>query len=129
MSRKCPVTYNHDFYCTRCGKKGIPISRKLNHIRENGHLKKLFCIYCQGEVNHAEVVSGGRYNETVFLDEFNYGNFDREGNRIIPLNEWKALFYGFEEHISEEVNEDISLEEDEVEEWLKFFQSGSVASA
>ena len=30
-----------DFYCTSCGKKGIPIVRKAGAGRESGHLKKL----------------------------------------------------------------------------------------
>ena len=44
----------HDFYCITCGHKGIPLSRKQGHQHERFHRKKLFCIYCQQEVNHIE---------------------------------------------------------------------------
>ena len=44
----------HDFYCINCGHKGIPIQRKKGHQHKNLHMKKLFCIYCQQEVNHIE---------------------------------------------------------------------------
>ena len=44
----------HDFYCINCGHKGIPLSRKQGHQHERFHRKKLFCIYCQQEVNHIE---------------------------------------------------------------------------
>ena len=44
----------HDFYCIKCGHKGIPLSRKQGHQHERFHRKKLFCIYCQQEVNPIE---------------------------------------------------------------------------
>ena len=44
----------HDFYCIKCGHKGIPLSRKQGHQHERFQRKKLFCIYCQQEVNHIE---------------------------------------------------------------------------
>ena len=44
----------HDFYCIKCGRKGIPCQRRKGHQHSRGHLKKLFCIYCQEEVNHYE---------------------------------------------------------------------------
>ena len=44
----------HDFYCIKCGHKGIPLSRKQGHQHERFHRKKLFCIYCQQAVNHIE---------------------------------------------------------------------------
>ena len=30
-----------EFYCCKCGTKGIPIARKKGKAREAGHLKKL----------------------------------------------------------------------------------------
>ena len=56
---------NNDFaisrmFCCNCGKEGVPIGRKAGHYREAGHLKKLYCIYCGKEWNHAEVRSGNR---------------------------------------------------------------------
>lgn len=44
----------HDFYCTCCGNKGIPIFRRSSKQREKLHKKKLYCIHCQKEVNHIE---------------------------------------------------------------------------
>ena len=73
----------HKFYCTRCGNEGIPIFRRGNQRREAGHLKKLYCLHCKEEVNHAEICDNYTYNS--FMLEFNLGNFDENGNRIIPL--------------------------------------------
>lgn len=63
------------FFCTNCGKEGIPIQRKTGHQREAGHLKKLYCIYCQQEVNHAEIRAIGGYTEEDFKKEFELGRF------------------------------------------------------
>jgi hypothetical protein len=111
---------DHDFYCTCCGRKGIPISRKMNKIKETGHLKKLYCIYCNREVNHAEVVENSQYNKEAFLDEYRSGNFDREGNRVIPLKEWRILFYGLFTPDTEEMEEEL-----DVDEWLKIFEESA----
>lgn len=77
-----------DFYCTRCGCKGIPVFRTAGQEREPGHLKKLFCLNCQDEVNMVEVRSIGKYNLDDFWIEYEYGNFDEEGNRKEP---WKQF--------------------------------------
>lgn len=111
---KRKIILDHDFYCTCCGRKGIPISREKNKRRESGHLKKLFCIYCNREVNHAEVVENTKYNKETFLDEYRGGNFDVEGNRIIPFKEWWELFYGV-------LSPDIEEETLNVDEWLEIF--------
>lgn len=63
------------FFCTQCGKEGIPIMRKNGKLREPGHLKKLYCIYCKQEVNHAEVREMGGYTEEDFKKEFEMGRF------------------------------------------------------
>ena len=63
-----------DFYCTGCGQKGCPIFRKKGQERPSGHLKKLYCIACQKEVNHAEVRDiNSNYNYQDFLDELYNG--------------------------------------------------------
>lgn len=67
-----------DFYCTKCGKKGIPISRKNSRHREVNHLKKLYCIYCQEEVNHVEIRAFDTYTQEDFLKDFNEGKFIQE---------------------------------------------------
>lgn len=79
-----PKHYNlshSDFYCTNCGKKGMPIARKQGQERTSGHLKKLYCIYCQKEVNHVEIRLVGSYTYETFLQEFNSGIF-KDGQRI-----------------------------------------------
>lgn len=54
MAREIRSFESHDFYCTNCGNKGIPCQRRRGHQHSRGHLKKLFCIYCNKEVNHYE---------------------------------------------------------------------------
>ena len=70
-----------DFYCTSCGKQGIPIARKKGQQREKGHLKKLFCLYCGKETNHVEIKPFGSYTYADFKEEFDLGRFV-EGKRI-----------------------------------------------
>jgi hypothetical protein len=69
------------FFCTQCGKEGIPILRKVAHQRENRHLKKLYCTYCKEEINHAEVREGSSYTYEDFVEEFNLGRFKNDGTR------------------------------------------------
>ena len=65
-----------DFYCTKCGHKGIPIARNNGQQREPGHLKKLYCLFCGEEINHVEVkASGSKYTYDDFLEEFTLGRF------------------------------------------------------
>ena len=44
----------HDFYCIKCGNKGIPLLRQRGFQHSDNHRKKLYCIYCKTEVNHVE---------------------------------------------------------------------------
>ncbi len=69
------------FFCTKCGREGIPVQRKKGQERESGHLKKLYCLYCGEEVNHAEIREIGKYNEEDFKQEYNLGRFV-DGNKI-----------------------------------------------
>jgi hypothetical protein len=63
----------HDFYCLNCGKKGIPIARKRGHQHSNGHYKKLFCLYCNEEINHFECKN---YCDVIeFKEKFEKGEF------------------------------------------------------
>lgn len=64
----------HEFYCTKCGKRGIPIVRQASHFREKGHLKKLYCIYCREEVNHVECRNDIEVQE--FLEKFAKGEYN-----------------------------------------------------
>lgn len=72
-----------DMYCTECGRKSIPIPRRTGKFKEPGHLKKIYCIYCNKEVNHVEVRPFGKYNLEDFKVEFENGNF-KDGLRIEP---------------------------------------------
>jgi len=69
------------FFCTECGKQGISIIRQENQQRETGHLKKLYCLNCKKETNHAEIREVSNYTEEDFQKEFELGRFDR-GRRI-----------------------------------------------
>ena len=81
-----------DFYCTKCGQKGLPVWRKSGSMREAGHLKKLFCFNCNEEVNHVECKPFTKYTYEDFLLEFKNGNFTKEGNRFSLLNDNDAYF-------------------------------------
>lgn len=78
------------FYCTQCGREGIPLPRKDGRNREPGHLKRLYCIYCKQEHNFAEVRPYGGYNYEDFIKEFKANNFNKKGERI---QEWKQNLF------------------------------------
>ncbi len=94
MSRN--VILGHEFYCTRCSNKGIPIPRRKGAEREPGHLKKLFCLTCGMETNHAECIPNSRYTHEDFLIEYENGNFDENGLRILPYREFKRRLHNEE---------------------------------
>ena len=82
-----------EFYCTKCGNKGIPIARIKGREREAGHLKKIFCLKCQQEWNHVECKPYSHYDHEDFLVELQYNNFDNEGKRKIPYGELKGAIH------------------------------------
>lgn len=66
----------HNFYCTKCGLKGIPIQRKCSKCKEKFHKKKLYCLNCQAEINHIEITN---YKELeVFQQNFKDGVYANE---------------------------------------------------
>lgn len=71
-----------DFYCVKCGKRGIPIPRKGNGFRAAGHLKKLYCVFCGEETNHCEIRPVGHYILADFQEEFELGRFTEDGQRV-----------------------------------------------
>lgn len=81
-----------DFYCTSCGEKTMPVWRKSGQGREAGHLKRLYCLKCKREVNCIEIKPfSTAYTLNDFKLEYEYGNFDTEGNRVRSLKELKGL--------------------------------------
>ena len=67
-----------EFWCIRCGKKGIPVRRKRSGIREKGHRKKLYCIYCRQQVNHVETRNEEEARQ--FREDFGNGKYKEEAN-------------------------------------------------
>ena len=80
MARNIQPVSESRFFCTKCGAEGMPIMRPKSRQREAGHLKKLYCLFCKEETNHAEVRSIGGYTYEDFLEEFEAGRFV-EGQR------------------------------------------------
>ena len=82
-----------DFYSCNCGRKGIPLPRRAGSEREAGHLKRLYCIYCAREWNHAEVKPFTKYSFLDFKTEWEYDNFDEYGNRRMPYGELRGKIH------------------------------------
>ena len=75
------ISLSSEFYCTCCGRKGIPIPRKKGSEREAGHLKKLYCIYCKEEVNHIECRTPEEVEE--FKENFENGVYKDEAKESL----------------------------------------------
>jgi hypothetical protein len=76
------------FYCTQCGKEGIPLARSKGKQREPGHLKNLWCPHCRQTNNFVEIKPYGEYTKECFDLEFKLNNFTVEGKR---KEDWKEL--------------------------------------
>lgn len=48
------------FVCPECGNV-LPLPRKKSRRREKGHIKDLFCVYCNKVVKTTEVRQGDAY--------------------------------------------------------------------
>lgn len=83
----------NDFYCVKCGGKGIPLPRRKGAEREAGHLKRLYCLSCQKEWNHVECRVFSHYTYDDFQVEMQYNNFDDEGNRKMTYGELKGRIH------------------------------------
>ena len=92
MRRKYNIITDEEFYCTQCGNKGIPIPRRRTFKREAGHLKNLFCIYCNKETNHVECIPNSKYTKEDFIIEFENKNFTKDGQRKLTYNELKGQY-------------------------------------
>lgn len=72
---------SHYFYCLNCGKKSIPIMRKIGHQHGKNHRKALYCPFCKQTVNHMEVKT---FEEAIqFREDFNKGIFKEEAKESI----------------------------------------------
>lgn len=72
---------NHDFYCMNCGRKGIPLSRRVSLQHGKFHRKKLYCIYCKEEVNHIECRTPEEVEE--FKENFENGVYKDEAKESL----------------------------------------------
>ena len=81
----------HRFFCTNCGREGLPLARKVSHQHQKGHLKNLYCPHCREEHNHVEIRPFGAYRLEDFRFEFENGNFDADGNRKNPYGQFKMI--------------------------------------
>ena len=81
MGKRIKNKEHHDFYCLKCGNKGIPLMRVRTRDREKFHRKKLYCIYCREEVNHMECRNQAEIDE--FKDAFERGEFIDEAEESI----------------------------------------------
>lgn len=66
------------FYCINCGKKGLPIQRKVSKQKERMHHKKLYCPWCRETHNAVEIKTFEEKEE--FLRDFENGKFIDEVN-------------------------------------------------
>lgn len=78
MSKNNRTFETHDFYCIKCGNKGIPISRGRNHWHGKEHRKKLYCLYCKQETNHIECIN--QEEAEKFKVDFLKGKYQEEAN-------------------------------------------------
>ena len=79
-----------EFYCTQCGRRGLPVWRRTGNEREAGHLKKLYCLTCGKQTNHAECKENTHYQFEDFKIEYEYGNFTTEGIRKQKYGELRS---------------------------------------
>lgn len=66
----------HEFYCIKCGNRGIDLMRKQGHQHKKFHRKKLYCIHCKTEVNHVECKNAE--DVAIFKEQFANGDFIEE---------------------------------------------------
>ena len=71
----------HDFYCMNCGRKSIPIARKIGKQHSSMHRKKLWCPWCHIEVNHIECRTYAEVEE--FKENFQNGVYVDEKEESI----------------------------------------------
>lgn len=79
------MTNNSEFYCLNCGKRGIPIMRKVGKQKADKHRKKMYCPYCRLTLNHIEIKN---YEDKLqFLEDFKAGNYQEEAQESIQYTQ------------------------------------------
>lgn len=73
----------HDFYCILCGRRGIPLARRVGHQYSKFHRKKLYCPYCKKEVNHIECRTPEEIQE--FKENFEKGVYEDEAKESLDF--------------------------------------------
>lgn len=81
MGRRGGSYAEHNFYCTKCGNRGIPLPRKQGFKHESFHRKKLYCMFCKEEVNHIECKTFDEVEE--FKENFANGVYKDEAEASI----------------------------------------------
>ena len=81
MSKRKQRIELHDFYCLKCGNKGIGVFRNVGFQRERFHRKRLYCPFCKEEVNQIECKT---YEEVqIFKEAFERGEFKDEAEESV----------------------------------------------
>ena len=81
MSKRKQRVELHDFYCLKCGNKGIGVFRNVGFQRERFHRKRLYCPFCKEEVNHIECKT---YEEVqIVKDAFEREEFKEEAEESL----------------------------------------------
>ena len=75
----------HDFYCIKCGQKGISLPRKRGELHGANHLKKMYCPHCQTVVNHVECKN--ELDAYQFKEDFLAGKYLEEDQKPLPDEE------------------------------------------
>ena len=73
----------HDFYCMNCGNRGWTLPRSTSKLHGAFHKKKMYCRFCQTEVNHIETRSDAEAYEFKMLWE--QGAFFAEAQESIRV--------------------------------------------
>lgn len=80
MCKKRQATRVHEFYCLNCGKS-VSLPRRIGKGYKKFHRKKLYCPYCQNEVNHVECRD--ELEAAEFKKRFAAGEFVEEAQASI----------------------------------------------
>lgn len=82
-----PISFeSHDFYCMKCGKKGIPLPRNKGRVRKENHIKHLWCLNCRERTPHMECRNEEEKEKMKKLtppeqgEEFYHENKEKGGN-------------------------------------------------